>query len=437
MSSLFDNGGFIGVTAPFGTKFQSVIQNGLQLWLDASSPSSYGPENFIPYSADITPSSYPDWESFDGVVTSVATTGVDGQNDAFTLTDSDASSASGIYVVDDNNDAIYETVQTMTVICHVKKNTGGPWAAIQIYFQDTPSSTNGTVYTLYLNPDNGDFVESNATNTQVVSDGDWWRVMFEIQTEGASYDRMICRIYPVIGSAGASLVVDPTATGSNTFWNPQLQRGTISDYTIPVKTGSTAIKREERWYDLSGSSLNVNLNGTSFTTDASGGIVFGSGDTATIPSGLTFSGSGTGYTISVWLKHTGTVSTARIQRYFSLGPSAAVLRHSNPTNSNLHAYSFDSGGTIQQINIDNQVFTNEYYNFVSVYNGSSIAVYKNGSSVGSVAATFTLRTPTTASLSSATEYFEGNMYSVQYYNRPLSGAEITQNYNALRQRFNL
>lgn len=434
--SWFDNGGYIGVTADFGSPFQSVVQSGLQLWLDASNPSSYGPENFVPYSADITPSAYPDWEAF-GVITSAATTGVDGQNDAFILTDNDSSNFSVVYVTDDNNDAVYETVQTMTAVCHVKKNTGGPWAVIQVYFQDLPSYTNGTFYTLYLNPDNGDFGATNATNTQIVSEGDWWRVMFELQTDGAPYDRVVYALYPVIGPAGAGLVGDPTATGSNTFWNPQLQRGTISDYTIPVKTGSTAIKREERWYDLSGSSLNANLNGTSFTTDASGGIVFGSGDTAAIPSGLTFSGSGTGYTISVWLKHTGTVSTARTQRYFTLEPEAAVLRHSTATNSNLHAYSFDSGGTIRQINIDNQIFTNEYYNLVSVYNGSSITVYKNGTSVGSVATTFTLRTPTNALLSNSTEYFEGNMYSVQYYNRPLSGAEITQNYDALKGRFGL
>ncbi len=192
------------------------------------------------------------------------------------------------------------------------------------------------------------------------------------------------------------------------------------------------------WNNLiKNSSINATLNGTSFTTDSGGGIVFGSGDTATIPSGLTFSGSGTGYTISMWLKHTGTVSTARIQRYFTLEPEAAILRHSNATDSNIHAYSLDSGGTIRQLNVDGQIFTNEYYNLVSVYNGTSIQVYKNGTSVGSVSTTFTLRTPTTASLSSGSEYFEGNMYSVQYYNRPLSSTEITQNYNALKGRFGL
>jgi hypothetical protein len=191
------------------------------------------------------------------------------------------------------------------------------------------------------------------------------------------------------------------------------------------------------WTNLANTNLNTTLSGTSFTSDAGGGIVFGNGNTGSIPSGLTFSGAGTGYTISVWLRHTGTVSTGRIQRYFTLEQEAAVLRHSNLSNSNLHAYSIDSGGTIRQINIDNQIFTDEYYNLVSVYNGSSIIVYRNGVEAGNVVTSFTLRTPSGAALSSTTEYFEGNMYIIKYYNRPLNSTEVTQNYDALKERFGL
>ena len=437
--SVFDNGGYIGVTADYSNPFKSIVQSGLQLWLDASSPESYGPENFVLYSADITPSTFPDWIPINSI-SSTATTGVDGQNDAYTLTDSDSTNYAGVYIVDENSSTIYETVQTMTAICHVKKNIGGPWAQIVVYFQDTPSFTNGTIYEVSINPENGDLGIQSGLNAEVVSEGDWWRVIFEVQTEGAGYDRMVFVLYPATAPAAPSFVSDPTATGSNTFWNPQIQRGTKSNYRRPVKTTGTIIKREERWWGL-GNSLNAALSGTSFTSDAGGGIVFGSGDTGSIPSGLTFSGTGTGYTISVWLKHTGTVSTARTQRYFTLGAAsgsaAAVLRHSTATNSNLHAYSFDSGNTIREINIDNQIFTDEYYNLVSVYNGTSITVYKNGVEAGNVVTSFTLKTPSTATLSQTTEYFEGNMYSVQYYNRPLGASEITQNYNALKGRYGL
>jgi len=246
------NTGLWNLDASYKNFLPDIYTNSLVLWMDAVNEKSYGvSENFIPYSTDITPSSYPDWIPVNSV-SSTATTGVDGQNDAFILSDNDAANFAAVYIVDDNNDAVYETVQTMTAIYHIKKNTGGPWALIQIYFVDTPSYTNGTVYDSYLNPDNGDFVAVNSTNMQVVSEGDWWRVMFEVQTEGAGYDRMVCNIYPVVGSAGAGLVGDPTATGSNTFWNPQLQRGPMSNYSRPVKTGTTAIKREERWWDVSG-----------------------------------------------------------------------------------------------------------------------------------------------------------------------------------------
>ena len=191
------------------------------------------------------------------------------------------------------------------------------------------------------------------------------------------------------------------------------------------------------WTNLANPSLNATLSGTTFTTAAGGGIVFGNGNTATIPSGLTFSGTGTGYTISIWLRHTGTVSTARIQRYFTLGPEAAVLRHNNATNSNLNAYSIDSGATIRGVDVDGQIFTGNYYNVVSIFNGSAFFVYNNGILVNATAISFTLRSPTTALLSNATEYFEGSMHAVQYYNRPLSFNEVGRNYNALRRRFGL
>jgi hypothetical protein len=193
------------------------------------------------------------------------------------------------------------------------------------------------------------------------------------------------------------------------------------------------------WKDHSGSNINSTLTSVSYTTDRGGGLVFGSGSRTNFPSGLNFSGGG--FTISVWLKHTGVVSTARTQRYFTLGSSPSegpVLRHNSASAASLHGYLFDSGNTFRSLDIANQVFTDTYYNFVYTYNGSIFRLYRNNVEVGALSATVSQGAASGGAIaSSGTEFFEGNMYVVQYYNRGLSTEELTQNYNAFRVRFDL
>jgi len=193
------------------------------------------------------------------------------------------------------------------------------------------------------------------------------------------------------------------------------------------------------WKDHSGSNFNSTLSSVSYTSDRGGGLVFGSASIGYLPTGLNFANGG--FTISVWLRHTGVVSTARTQRYFSLNASpneGAVLRHQSTSNASLHGYVFDSGNTFRSLDVADQVFTNTYYNFVYTYNGSVFTLYRNNTSVGTLSATTTLGTPGTAYLGTTpTEFFEGNMYVVQYYNRALSTEELTQNYNAFRGRYGI
>lgn len=193
------------------------------------------------------------------------------------------------------------------------------------------------------------------------------------------------------------------------------------------------------WKDHSGSNINSTLSSVSYTSDRGGGLVFGSGSQANFPVGLNFAGGG--FTISIWLRHTGDVSTARIQRYFTLGSSPTegpVLRHQNTSNASLHGYLFDSGNTFRSLDIPDQVFTNTYYNFVYTYNGSVFTLYRNNSSVGTLSASVSLGLPSGGYLGrGATESFEGNMYVIQYYNRALSTEELTQNYNAFRGRYRI
>jgi hypothetical protein len=427
MSSYFDNGGFIGVSAPFGTKFSRIIENGLQLWLDASNPQSYGPENFVPYSVDITPSTSPDWISFNSLSTT-ATTGVDGQNDAFTLTDSDSTNYAGVYITNDNP-SVYETVQTMTAICHVKKNTGGPWAYIDVYFQDTPSFTNGSFYTVSINPENGDLGINTGLNAEVTLEGDWWRVIFEVQTDGAPYDRVVFVLYPATAPAGPSYVGDPTATGSNTFWNPQLQRGTKSNYRRPVKTTGSVIKREERWYNLVSDTSNMILvNSPTYSNTNNGVLKFNganqygyntlnySTQSFTIMAASRYSGATRGRVVTSntnnWLfgHHNN-----KAEVYYAEGWLTPV---SGPNDENWRIFA-----GVENYGADQRSFY--VNNEVKVSNSTAGSQGFNGLAVGAWVP------------GGPSEYSSCEVSCILVYNRLLSTDEMTQNYNALRGRFGL
>jgi len=191
------------------------------------------------------------------------------------------------------------------------------------------------------------------------------------------------------------------------------------------------------WTNTIGSP-NITLSSTGFTSEAQGGIVFSSSSSsAAFPStGFNLSN---GFTISVWIKHTGTLprTVGSVQRYFTIPSEAAVLRFEN--NNILRGYCFDTTGTIRSISVSTQIVSNTYYNCVFSYDNSVFRLYKNEVEIGNLSVSVTLRTPSgSANLpSGGSEWFEGNMYYTQFYNRALSATEISQNFNALRGRYGI
>jgi hypothetical protein len=193
------------------------------------------------------------------------------------------------------------------------------------------------------------------------------------------------------------------------------------------------------WSDISGGTKHFTLTTQSFVNENGGGISFPANSVLSLTSTRTNFDNG-GFTMSVWIKHTGPVSTGRIQRYFTVGSSPGegpVIRHTG-SSGGIQAYIFDSGSTLRLRTVTSQVVQDEIANFTFTYDGTNFVMYKNGNIILSTVLIFTL--PTTngnLNLSSASEWFDGNMYCVHYYNRGLSAAEIQQNFNALRGRFGI
>jgi hypothetical protein len=89
---------------------------------------------------------------------------------------------------------------------------------------------------------------------------------------------------------------------------------------------------------------------------------------------------------------------------------------------------------------------NRWYNLVITYNGTTATAYVNGTSVGSSAIAwsspgastfFALMANDSTSMTATSAYASGSIGIFMAYNRGLSAAEVTQNYNATCKRYGL
>jgi len=153
-----------------------------------------------------------------------------------------------------------------------------------------------------------------------------------------------------------------------------------------------------------------------------------------------FSGS-QGFTISVWVKPKSSAVQYLVNRFngLVLGNYRMGLS-SNKLTMFREVIPYNVASSISSYSI------NTTYNFCSVYDGTNMQTYINGIADGNPTASANI--PDDQSnirlLIGATEgsgipgsFLSGSLYVTQVYNRALTPAEITQNYNALKSRFNL
>ena len=191
------------------------------------------------------------------------------------------------------------------------------------------------------------------------------------------------------------------------------------------------------WNDLSGSGFNGTLtNGPTFGSADGGSIVFdGTNDIVT----TTYVSTNT-YTFSAWFK-TNVVSSGFRNIISIPTPNYSLILLDNDT-SNLGFWTLDaltSGSTLSTPTIS----TNTWYNVVFVREGNSITggykAYLNGILYGN-ANTGTWSTTASLSVGGRTDVSQplnGNISQVLIYNRALSALEVSQNFNALRGRYDI
>ena len=183
------------------------------------------------------------------------------------------------------------------------------------------------------------------------------------------------------------------------------------------------------WYDLSGNGNNGTLVlGPTYSSSNNGSLSFdGVDDRIDLSSAV---GTVSQYTISYWAKRDAEnrmpVSTINGDFYwfgdnswrYVHGGVAGEYYYSKPTTISLGTWGY----------------------YVVTYDGSNVIIYRQGVYQGQQATTGTANFSSALRIGwwgSNTYAYLGNIANVSFYNRALSAAEITQNFNALKHRYGL
>lgn len=200
--------------------------------------------------------------------------------------------------------------------------------------------------------------------------------------------------------------------------------------TKSYQSGSTS------WYDKSGyNNVGTLNNGVGYSSTNGGTLVFdGTNDYVSIPYNSAFN-IGTGdFSFNIWYYPN---SDSSFLRLFTLGvfATAGNFQFERGYSGNITVH---INGAYVQFNSDNP--SGVWHNYTVTRISGTIYVYKNGVNFNSAVLNGTINSTSNLTVGNDTTYgvyFAGNIPLVSFYNRALSQAEITQNFNALRSRFGL
>lgn len=342
---------------------------------------------------------------------------------------------------------------------------------IGFFIQDRPDL--GSVLEWSTQPNNT--VNRRVYSTQVVGDGSWHHI---VGTNDGTYSRLYVDGYETgtaKTSAGIATTQDMLCIGNwaYVYSSPRYLNGTISNFKVYNRALSATEILSDYYSTKNRFFPNENIvsNGLVLYFDASksnsypgtGNTIYdlsGFGNTGSLVNGPTFSST-----------NGGNISFDNVNDYISFGTSSSV----KPTqltlacffkinainapnvivgkqgtglgaasyalvvqNGNLN-FRIESGG----IQDASYTFSNtSTYNYaVGTYDGSALKLYLNGALVGT--ATTTVSIVYSDSYPLLIGYYANafatnmNVGSLKLYNRALSAIEIMQNFNALRERYNI
>ena len=212
-------------------------------------------------------------------------------------------------------------------------------------------------------------------------------------------------------------------------FSPRIIRDGLVLY-LDAANSSSYISGSTAWNDISRNNNDGTLiNGPTFNSNNSGSIVFDGVNDYVIHNTLNL---GTVCSWGLWV------------RYNSLSGTQVLLGANAPNYYSLLynglTFYVNYNGPFGSLAYPTGLSVNTWYNIFLTRNGSTITVYLNGNSIGTMSGV----SPTLANIFSiigaerTTNYFSNvNISNVLLYNRTLSDREVQQNYNVTKSRFGL
>jgi hypothetical protein len=203
------------------------------------------------------------------------------------------------------------------------------------------------------------------------------------------------------------------------------------------------------WYDISGSNNGTLTNGPTFNSDNGGSIVFdGTNDYINVSNPQTLNPGTNSFTIDCWLKQNdlgfnGIVEARGISlhgflfilNFPSAGLASFFLNTTNDISQNIYTSS-TNGFTSTTTWINATVVVNRVSEIIKFYNngiqqGSDISITSGGTVDPGRGYRYEI------GADRGGPEMNGNIAALKQYNRVLTPAEVTQNYNATKGRFGL
>lgn len=223
--------------------------------------------------------------------------------------------------------------------------------------------------------------------------------------------------------------------------SPMVSRGLVlyldaANFRSYPGTGST-------WFDLSGAGNHATLYNSPTWSSTNGGTFTFNGTNQYAQCAAGFANFTSGLTIFS-ICNMGTASSwERIIDFGSGAPTDNIVLYRNSTTTTLEFAIINGTTTALDIQSTNGIVNSTIAAYAGTANGTTAATYRNTTQLSSVAST---ALPANVTRNNcyigrsnwvADAYFETTMNVLMIYNRGLTQAEISQNFYAFRERFNL